>query len=298
MQTQEECYGCLDRLITTTVRLASADSGDREKSLAAARAVLREGFSRNNIPTQIAAAAQRVIREICGDSDPFKEVKKREQTLASEAVIEAKRRLGDDWEGLFRLAALGNTVDFFRDLESVAEQMKNPVDFTVNQIPAFLERLKKAKLLLFLADNAAECYFDLPLFRKLFTEVDEAVYVVKERPVQNDLTILDLTESGLKDQFKRVETTGTDSPGIDLESASSLFRELYDRADLIVAKGMGYYETFSETGDNRVFYLLKAKCDPVALSIGVPKESFVSAFNSNHGGAAHADVAAQRKMKI
>ncbi|MEW6173176.1 MAG: ARMT1-like domain-containing protein [Bacillota bacterium] len=284
MQAQEECYGCLDRLITTTARLASADPVDRERSLAAARAVLRVEFSRNSIPTQIAAAAQRIIREICDDNDPFREVKKREQALAAEVVGETEKRYGGSWEGLFRLAALGNTVDFFRDLESVAEQMKQPVVFAVNQIPAFLERLRKARLVLFFADNAAECFFDLPLFRKLSTEADEVIYVVKERPVQNDLTLSDLAESGLKDQFVRVETTGTDSPGLDLQAASVSFRKLYDRADLIIAKGMGYYETLSEVNDKRVFYLLKAKCNPVAAAIDVPRESFVSAFDFNHRG--------------
>jgi hypothetical protein len=48
-------------------------------------------------------------------------------------------------------------------------------------------------------------------------------------------------------------------------------------ADLILAKGMGYYESLSELPtEGRVFYCLKAKCQPVADSLGVLLNSYVA----------------------
>jgi uncharacterized protein with ATP-grasp and redox domains len=279
MRAVPECYGCLERLIVTTAKLATEDPALRERAIAAGRAILDAEFSPAKIPARVAAAAQRAVRQVAGNADPFRKVKQGELAFAAVAVEQLKPRFGGDWAGLLSLAALGNTVDFFRDLEVVAREMEQPVDFIINQIPAFVDRLASTRCLLFLTDNAAECYFDLPLYRKLCQTVEEAVYVVKARPVQNDLTLADLEECGLKESFTRLASTGTDSPGLDLEAASPEFKSLYARADLILAKGMGYYETFSEIKDGRVFYLLRAKCRPVAAAIGVPQGSFVAAFS-------------------
>lgn len=280
MRAVEECYDCLERLIITTATLATDEPRLREQAVETGRNVLKKEFSFERIPAMIAAAAQRAIRDLCGNADPFREVKDRELALSAQLVNEAMRFSGEGWDGLFRLAALGNTVDFFRDMETVAEEMGRPVDFVVNEIPVFLGRLESARRILFMTDNAAECYFDLPLYRCLSEAVEEVIYVVKARPVQNDLTLTDLKACGLKEAFKRVETTGTDSPGLDMEAASPEFKTLYSGADLILAKGMGYYETFSEVKDDRVMHLLKAKCRPVAAAIGVPQGSFVAAFCS------------------
>lgn len=279
MHAVAECYGCLDRLIVTAASLATDVPELREKAIAAGRAVLNAEFSFSKIPVQIAAAAQRAIREAVANPDPFKEMKRKELALAAQVMSELSLTLGDDWTNLFRVAALGNSLDFFRDLAAVAAEVKQPVEFYVNEIPAFLERLPAVRCLLYLTDNAGECYFDLPLYQRLAAVVEEVVYVVKGAPVQNDLTLADLEASGLRGAFRRVETTGTDSPGLDLDGASPTFRALYDRADLILAKGMGYFESFSEMRDRRVFNLLKAKCRPVAAALGVPQGSFVAAFS-------------------
>jgi len=252
----------------------------REQAIETGRRVLEAEFSFERIPATIATLVQRTIRDLCGNPDPFREVKDRELALAVKLVHEAIRISGEGWDGLFRLAVVGNTVDFFRDLETVAKEMRQRVEFTVNEIPAFLERLKSTRRVLFMTDNAAECYFDLPLYRSLAEAVEEVIYVVKARPVQNDLTLADLEACGLKEAFERVETTGTDSPGLDIEAASPEFKSLYSDADLILAKGMGYYETFSETEDDRVMHLLKAKCHPIAAALGVPQGSFVAAFGA------------------
>jgi uncharacterized protein with ATP-grasp and redox domains len=263
----------------TTSKLASDDHDIQARALTAGRAVLRAEFSTDRIPTEIATLAQRAIKKASGNTDPFKDVKRREQALAARVIGEMTGRLGNGPEALFSLAALGNTVDFFKNLATAAEEMKRPVKFVLNQIPLLLNRLQEARYVLFLADNAGECHFDLPLYQKLCQDGREVVYIVKAQPVQNDLTLDDLVEYGLNEAFGRVESTGTDSPGLDIEAASPEFKRLYEKADLILAKGMGYYETFSETGDRRVFHLLRAKCAPVASALGVPEGSFVAAFS-------------------
>lgn len=44
-----------------------------------------------------------------------------------------------------------------------------------------------------------------------------------------------------------------------------------------LAKGMGYWETLSElAARGKVFYLLRAKCQPVASSLGVALNGYVA----------------------
>jgi uncharacterized protein with ATP-grasp and redox domains len=38
---------------------------------------------------------------------------------------------------------------------------------------------------------------------------------------------------------------------------------------------MGHFETMSHLTDPRLFFLLQAKCSPVAQALGVPRGSFV-----------------------
>ena len=100
---------------------------------------------------------------------------------------------------------------------------------------------------------------------------------MKESPVQNDITIADLDRFKMSRDLSRVISTGTDTPGVDMAMASAEFKDEFKNADLVLAKGMGYWETLSELpAEGKVFYLLKAKCQPVAKSLGVPLNSCVA----------------------
>jgi len=87
----------------------------------------------------------------------------------------------------------------------------------------------------------------------------------------------DVRQVGLGADFDSIITTGTATPGIIFSLASDQFKREFEFADIIFAKGMGYYESLSELpAEGRVFYCLKAKCQAVADSLGVPVNSFVA----------------------
>jgi hypothetical protein len=174
------------------------------------------------------------------------------------------------------LATAANALDFFKDLGSVRDDIRKPVSFVIDNSDQFEAKLKAASKVLYLADNAGEVYFDLPLVKwmKQFVEV---IYTVKPSPVQNDLTLEDVKRSGLEAQFGRVMSSGIASPGVVFSLASAQFKREFESADLILAKGMGHYEALSELPSNgRFFYCLKAKCQPVADSLGVSINSYVA----------------------
>jgi hypothetical protein len=105
----------------------------------------------------------------------------------------------------------------------------------------------------------------------------DVIYVVKPSPVQDDLTLEDVKRSGLQGEFGEVMSTGIASPGVVFSLASLQFRQEFESADLIFAKGMGHYEALSEfPPEGKFFYCLTAKCQPVADSLGVPLNSYVA----------------------
>ena len=87
-----------------------------------------------------------------------------------------------------------------------------PVEFAIDDTAELEARLQDAKQVLYLADNAGEVLFDLKLVSAL-GEFAAVTYVVKESPIQNDVTLSDLDYFGLAVALPRVITTGTDTSG-------------------------------------------------------------------------------------
>ncbi|PIZ26900.1 MAG: hypothetical protein COY46_02655 [Chloroflexi bacterium CG_4_10_14_0_8_um_filter_46_9] len=276
MKVSLECYDCLGRLICQAARLATSDEPLRQKAVEKARDVLNQEFSGEQISIAIATKLHKVIREITGNPDPYRIVKEDELRVAGELFSNVKVQYKNTINDCIKLATVANAIDFFRSLDAVAEDMQRPVKFTIDDSQQFEAKLKKASKVLYLADNVGEIYFDLPLVKRMRQLVD-VKYVVKPLPVQNDATVEDVKEAGLEGEFGVVITTGVASPGVILDWASEQFREEFEAADLVFAKGMGHYESLSELpGQGKVFYCLMAKCRPVANSLGVPLNSYVA----------------------
>lgn len=272
---REECYPCLEKLAQKTAELAG---GRVEDALDKGNAYLSGNFSEDMIPTRMAGEVQRVIRDAANCRDPFEGVKQKEMELARALSGDSYPSPSAGLVELVKFAVRGNSIDFFVPIDTLREEIKKPVTFSVDdtlELGEMLEGMENKKIL-YLADNAGECYFDLPLYRRL-ESCGDVYYVVKESPVQNDLTVEDLERSGLAGSFSNVVTSGTDTPGLDLRLASPAFLSLFERADLIIAKGMGHYETLPETElPAPTFLLMKAKCRPIAQSLGVEVNSYIA----------------------
>lgn len=278
MKIQKECYYCLKRLIDQTVNLATQDRARRSLAKTSAINILNQEFSDSAIPAQIATKFHRVIIDTTHNVDPYLKMKRGAMNMAKRIFKEVAPTYGEDFKSLLKLSVLGNAIDFFRKLEEVEADIKGEVNFAVDDE----EKLKKLLegndgTILFLADNAGEQYFDLPLVRRLEKQNFEVIYVVKKDPVQNDLTMEDLRLSGTLGQFKRVSITGTATVGLDLNKTPKEFIKALEEARVIIAKGMGYYETLSTLSHKgNLLHLLMAKCRPVAESIGVPVNSYIA----------------------
>ena len=271
-----ECYPCLERLAGLAVELATPDPKVRRQALKSARRLLDQEFGPEAIPAAIANRLLRMIHQLSGNHDPFAARKVAATAWAARMHQRLAPAYGDDLESLLRLAAVGNALDFFRGEAEVAREMLAGVEFAIAGTPAFRQELAGPPgLLLYLADNAGEQFFDRPLVSSLRRRGWRVLYAVKAGPIQNDLTLADLSASGLRAALEPVVDTGARTVGLPLHGVSPAFRELYEAAGLIVAKGMGHFETMSHLADPRVWFLLQAKCPPVAQALGVDLNALV-----------------------
>ena len=125
--------------------------------------------------------------------------------------------------------------------------------------------MRRSRILILAADNAGEVILDRLLVEEL--PADRVTLVVRGSPVINDATMEDAEVAGLTSLVK-VMDNGSDVPGTIAVACSQAFQDRLRRADLVIAKGQGNYETLSEQpGD--VFFLLKIKCPVIARDIGL-----------------------------
>ena len=208
-----------------------------------------------------------------GKPDPFDAVKRKEYESGRAAAERMGKKAAPGLKGLIGLAAMGNQLDFFRDLEEVERMWaESPPTPSLDDSDTLAKLLDGAKTVTMLADNAGEAPFDLPLLRELEKRGLKTVYAVKGAPSQNDLTREDAERFGI--EVPRLADTGTDWVGSDLAYTSEAFRDALKSADVIVAKGMANLETLSEYPEElagkKVFFILMVKCPPVAEFLGLP----------------------------
>ncbi len=274
MKAASDCYQCLRRLVHQAAELATSDTQLRAEAIDKGLQIVERNFSYDVTTITIATEIHKAVKEITGNPDPYRGMKDEEIRFSRELC----QRLSpdQDFRSLLQLSVLGNSMDFFRGAETIREYLGKPVNFALDNVDSFEGKLGDATNVLYLADNTGEVFFDLPLIKWMEGSA-KVTYVVKEAPAADDITLEDLRRYGLEGELERVITTGTATPGVILSQASEQFKRELGSADLVLAKGMGYYEALSEfPGDGRILFCFMAKCKPVADSLDVPLHSYVA----------------------
>jgi hypothetical protein len=83
----------------------------------------------------------------------------------------------------------------------------------------------------------------------------------------NDVTMKEAKEAKI-DQYCTLIDSGVNTPGFVYERATDESKDLFDNADIIIAKGMGNYECLSPITRSNICFLLKIKCSVVSRSLG------------------------------
>lgn len=231
-------------------------------------------------PPAMAQQIHRVIRKLTGVEDPYLQIKNRFNKLALEMYPDLKEQIdasSDPLETSVRLAIAGNIIDFgvnstLEDSnieKSITESLTKPLD--KDALNEFRDATSRAKDILYIGDNAGEIVFDRLLIEQL--PYNKVRFVVKSKPIINDATMEDAQIVGLTDIVNVIDN-GSDAPGTILQSCSKSFRHRFDKADLVIAKGQGNFETLSDV-DKDIFFLLQAKCSVIARHTGFEVGSLI-----------------------
>lgn len=269
MKTYLDCIPCFFKQALFAAR-AALDDEARIKTVLDKVGMLVSEIPLNSSPPETGREVYRTIREVTGVDDPFRDLKGKSIDKALALYPTLKHLLGEAKEPLktaVRLAIAGNVIDFGANPDFQLEQdiqevlQKKPA---INHYQAFKEKLARAQDILYLGDNAGETVFDRLLIETMGKPV---TFVVREIPIINDATAEDAISSGL-DNVAAIVSSGCDAPGTVLGGCSEPFLAHFNKADLIISKGQGNYETLSHE-KRPIFFLLKAKCPMIARDLGV-----------------------------
>jgi hypothetical protein len=243
---------------------------------------LAEEFKPTANPAYLGTKRDRLIREITGDPDPYKQKKQLSNQKALEVLPVAQSIVSKETspELRFRKACLsaivGNIMEFdlpdnpfkFADLETLIQQAES--DLAIDEIPQIFNKAKNAKSVLYLTDNAGEIALDKLLVQELKNLGAHVTVAIKAGPILNDATLEDAKIVGMDKVADVVMSTGSDSVGLFPEECSEDFLKLYRSVDFVVAKGMGHAETLTEL-ELPVLHalLLRSKCCTVANHFNV-----------------------------
>ena len=274
MRMKADCLVCLYQQMLRVGRAMECDDACTTAILKRSAEIL-ESLPMDQTPPEAAAILYPRVAEIAGSDDPYAR-QKRESIRKASAILprveERVREARSVPDAALRAAVAGNVIDFATEVSFELEEEIEKIfsaDFAIDHKERFLSRLEEARHLAVIGDNVGEHLFDKLMMRQLKENYPHLSidYLVRGRPIINDVTVAEAREAGIGD-VARIVDSGVDTPGFLYERAGGEGRAAFDRADLILAKGMGNFECMESWADERVFFLFKVKCSVVAGKIG------------------------------
>ena len=269
--------------------MATTNPALRFRSMAENVRLLNREFRPTIVAADLGTKRDRLIKRLTGNDDPYRRSKKTSNERALKLVPKARKFIesANNQQERFKKSCLcaivGNTMEFdipghTFTFASLAKNLREAAkDLFIDDIDRVYDLTKKASNILLLADNAGEIVFDTLLVEQLKNMGLNVTYVVKGGPVLNDATMEDVVFSGMDKLADKVVTTGTDAVGLLKKEVSPEFLQVYDAAELVFAKGMGYAETLTEFKLTKPHFLMfRTKCVPVANYFCAPREKNIA----------------------
>lgn len=282
MKMQEKCLPCV---VNQAIKVADM-VGMKEKGN-----LLRRVFSYlskvdyNAITSpELIGEIFSIIKEETGNQDPYKETRQKynkmflERLPAYEKEIEQSK---NPFEEAVKYAIIGNVIDFnpiheltILDVECHFKRLKGE-NLEINDAALLRKELETAKTILYLGDNCGEICLDKILLRKIkaMNPKVQIFFATRGAAVVNDSIEEDAYLVGI-DEVATVVSNGDSSLGTVLSRTSKEFLQIYEKADVVIAKGQANYECLS-TEKKNIYFLLMTKCQVIAKDIGVPEMKMI-----------------------
>jgi damage-control phosphatase, subfamily I len=289
LKVEPECASCLLSRAQIATYQATTNPALRFRAMAEIVKLLNREFRPTAVAADLGTKRDRIIKQLTSNDDPYKLSKKAANAKALKLLPYAKKIVlpGLNQQERFKKACLcaivGNIMEFdipghnftLNDLTATVRDAAK--DLVIDDIDKVYELVKKANHVLYLADNAGEIVFDTLLVEQLKNMGVKVTYVVKGAPVINDATLYDVELCNMDRLADEILTTGTDAVGLLKKEVSAEFLKIYDSAELVFAKGMGYAETLTEYKLSKPHLLLfRTKCTPVANYFCSPRDKNIA----------------------
>ena len=289
MKIQPECSICIIHRGYQQISVATKNKEVQFRALRELFKFLSENFSSDATPAWIGTQRDRIIKRITGNPDPYAERKSLSNKKAlgylplAESIVNNSSSQKERFRKACLCAIVGNIMEFDIpghefDYQKLRELIINAeAELVIDEIENIYELARKAKEIIYLTDNAGEIVFDTLLVKELKSLDCRVTVAVKGGPVLNDATLADAKLAGMDKIADSVVTTGTDAVGLQPSECSKEFLKIYNKADFVIAKGMGYAETLTEL-DLKVPHglLFRTKCNPVANYFSVERNKNVA----------------------
>ncbi len=261
------CFQCHLRRNLETAR----QHGDEKTATAFAKDLMRLYLSlpEENSSPEMAPQVNALLKQYYGlDADRMRGEKEASNHFVMarlEKIREMIAAAEDPVYGALQFAVLGNYLDFaalqgkvsFSQLEEMLEQALQ-LELDKACYRQLREDLEKGSRVLILTDNAGEIAIDRLLAETLQETYPhlQITFCVRGGPIQNDATREDAREVGIS--FPVIDS-GAAIGGFPIHLLGQEARQALERADVIIAKGMGNTETMYGCGYN-VYYAFLVKC--------------------------------------
>lgn len=270
---RQECYFCHTKTIKTLIEKFKPNKQVADRFLSETGKLLNNDKELTN--PVLATEIHRTARKLINHSNLYQEEKQSANTILMEQYADWKDLVNKSSNPLYtavKLAVAGNIIDYGAHVvpKDIVEHVQDLLNkrLAVDKTQQLFTEIHRASSILYIGDNAGEIVFD-----KLFIETmkhNHVTFAVRGKPVINDVTMEDAIDTGMNSICKIV-SNGYDAPSTLLAYCSDEFIQLFKKSDLIIAKGQGNFEGLMDTSHPNLFFMLMAKCEPIAEMIGVNK---------------------------
>ena len=282
MRVASNCYPCL--LDRAKFECDMVFTREEDKKAAVEELLDFMACHKGGVPALMGTERELIIKRRSGSSDPYRELKEESNQVARDLLpraVEFYEQSPDKIEALIRIASAANSMEFGvkgHDFDNLtfgrvfADTLQENLHADMAELKRRLQSFGK---ILYLTDNCGEVIFDLFVIEKLKEMGKTVVVGSKSEPIINDVTADELKSFSDVDVIPTGNVVGTALEHLSLEASVLLF----DPEWLILSKGMGNFETVSEFDQRlkgRLIYILRAKCEPVAAKMAVPRGSLVA----------------------
>ncbi|MFZ1315755.1 damage-control phosphatase ARMT1 family protein [Methanothrix sp.] len=282
LRVASNCYPCL--LDRAKFECDMLFTRDEDKKAAVEELLDFMAGNKGGVPALMGTEREFIIKRRSGKADPYRELKEESNRVARDLLPQAEEfyeQSPDKIEALIRIASAANSMEFGvkgHDFDNAtfgrafAGTLRESLHADMDELKRRLQSFDK---IFYLTDNCGEVIFDLFVIERLEEMGKRVVVGSKSEPIINDVTAQELKSFSEVDVIPTGNVVGTVLEHLS-EEASLL---LNDSEWLILSKGMGNFETMTEFDQRlkgRLIYILRAKCEPVAAKLAVPRGSLVA----------------------